>query len=486
MNTSFQVNGKKSSKANSTISHIERNHSLKKNPTKSSNEKSKNDMPNILVFRKNKRFEKPKESKSTHTKLAKQIQTYKSRLKKHLKELEKLEDQKKIELKQKTIQRQKDKIAELEKEKENTTRKRSGYSVDFVDIPFSITQCKPELLSKEEFEKLADIAEQVTLQLFEIDKEELGKVAHLDQASSHVHISFHVPPNKQLKEITKISYREAQLMFNKLVIEAFERLPIENICEEKNEPNKYLNLQEYKHECEKKNIKEQLDQKIKNKELTIEEMAKEIQTYSNQTSSVMGREIEHINKIAEKDRKIEELEQKVATLDDSLMRGNEEHHEAIAETIDLRMQVNDLESQKKVLEVKVVDLEEKSVSRPNMSDYERLKEIEKKYNDNRKRIQDLETDLQSGEKKTSGFFAWIKEKFNAFKEEIENKKAENTLLTKQINSLQLENDRLVEEMENLKNDVKVTDQLREDLEAELEKLTNQNEKTVDNSYEVGM
>lgn len=224
-------------------------------------------------------------------------------------------------------------------------------------------------------------------------------------------------------------------------------------------------------------FEKELHSKIKAKDLTIEDMQLELDTLT----------VELANSTLENQRGYEVYQ--------------EVQFQQIAfeeENIKLRNANKALEEQKKVLEVKVVDLEEKSVSRPNMSDYEAILEKNKKLISKNKRLEEYKTNYRKNINiiiqlkkdlempKEAGFRGWIKEKFNQFKEEILGLKADKTLLTKQINSLQLENDRLVEEMENLKNDVKVTDQLREDLEAELEKLTNQNEKTVDNSYEVGM
>ncbi|MEA3296193.1 MAG: hypothetical protein U9Q27_03595, partial [Patescibacteria group bacterium] len=272
MNTSFKVNGKKS--GSSAIAHIERNHSLLKNPTQSISESSNIERPHIIIFKKaiKKKIEKPIISRSQ---ISRKIETYKSRIRKAKLELEKLEDEKKILSKKATILRNEKKVKLLTIQKNLTEKQKTGFAVEFVDIPFSITKCPPGNLSKKDFKKLSDIAIETTLKLFDIDKNELASTAHLDQASAHVHITFNVPNNINLKDITNMNYREAQIIFNKKIREAFPHLKIDKICSKLNEPNKYLPLSKYKRKCvEKKQQKE--FQKVSDKKQSFQEALKQI------------------------------------------------------------------------------------------------------------------------------------------------------------------------------------------------------------------
>lgn len=267
MKTNFTVNGKSGS-SSSSIAHIERTRALKKKVTNKNNieTNSLKTQPHIIVFNKNirKKFQAPDYRKKTKTQISKQLQTYKLRVEKYEDELEDLEletfpDYTKIEKKQKTIQKNLMKITELENLSKSTLSKRPNFAFDFVDIPFSITGCKPELLTKEDFKKLNDVALEVLETIFEVDIKKVGQVAHLDQASAHIHLSFYVPEGKTLSQITKtkidengdevkISYADMHKKFNKMMIEAFPNLPIEEISPS---DKLYLPLKDYKRESAK-------------------------------------------------------------------------------------------------------------------------------------------------------------------------------------------------------------------------------------------
>ena len=280
MKSNFKVNGKSGS-TKSSIAHIERTHSLKKNVKKNSEIKDINSEPHIIIFQKNVTPKKINEvDPKTKTQISKQIQTYKTRLKKYLSELTKLTDPKKIELKEKTILRTETKIAELQKVSETILKKRPKYAFDFVDIPFSITKCSPDKLSVKDYEKLNQIALKIVTTLFDIDTKEVGQVAHLDQFSAHVHLSFHVPPGKTLTEITKskinengdevkLTYGEMQQEFNRLVIEAFPHLPIEKISP--NSEKTYLPLNQYKLESGKEKAVTEEIAKLKTQNKSLQE-----------------------------------------------------------------------------------------------------------------------------------------------------------------------------------------------------------------------
>ena len=315
MKTNIVVHGIKSKNIRSKISHIERNHALKKNLFAPDSENI-NNLPHIIVFKKaaavKTSFRKIPDTQA-RSKLSKKAETYKSRIKKLENELSNITDDKKREIKLKTIERNKTKYNELIAKRNNTIKSRTAKQYDFVDIAFSITHCKPELLSEEDYKKLSDIAIEVTLFTFDIDKKNIGSTAHLDQSSAHVHISFEVPAGLTLSEIKKLdTYRDAQLLFNEKIIEAFPHLKIDRICSKAHDNNPYIDLKTFKFNCD---LKKEQQKRFKLEEQ--EDLRHSMYQQAINTQQELEKELKNTkNKLIEAQETIKTQKEHISILED--------------------------------------------------------------------------------------------------------------------------------------------------------------------------
>lgn len=227
---------------------------------------------------------------------------------------------------------------------------------------------------------------------------------------------------------------------------------------------KMTTVQQQLHEQKVKNVILGTDLEEKNRELAKQKDLKaEITKLREQLQQEQAKrehyaQLEQLNRdlkaqIKSKDLTIGELETKLQSFEADFKLEKESLEQ---KNIALQNSHKALQAQKNTLEVKVHELEEKSVSRPNIEEYEAILEenktlqeqntkllaFEKKYNTNQKLIKELYTDLECKEKTKKGFFGWVKTQFEEFKEKILGLENENTQLKNRVEALELENSEL--------------------------------------------
>ncbi len=185
--------------------------------------------------------------------------------------------------------------------------------------------------------------------------------------------------------------------------------------------------------------------KVKDLKAEVKKLKTEIKLTQTNHKELRIFEKELHSKIKAKDLSIEDMQHQVATLKNTILqeKKEKEHFKSVVElkvieNIDTKNVINALQEQKDTLEVKVHDLEEKIVSRPNMKQYEAQKQEIKTTNSDFREIHAY-FDMPKEEIKTQkGVFAWIKTKFIELKDRILGLEDENKKLKTQNEELKSE------------------------------------------------
>lgn len=182
--------------------------------------------------------------------------------------------------------------------------------------------------------------------------------------------------------------------------------------------------------AELEKLKKELEEKLKAKDLTIEE----IQDKFKEIEENFRREKGHLESVVE----LKEIE-----IDD--LRTKNYQIETFSDNLENQNKV--LISQNEILEEKVLSLEEKIVPRANMSDYEAMKEDLKSVDEN---IETFENHFKLP--KTGNLvklMQWVETKFSEMKSQIKSLFQENQDLKEEIEFLKMKNEKLIDEKADL-------------------------------------
>ena len=189
--------------------------------------------------------------------------------------------------------------------------------------------------------------------------------------------------------------------------------------------------------------KKELEEKLKAKELTIEEM----QDKFKEIEENFRREKGHLESVVE----LKEIE-----IDD--LRTKNYQIETFSDNLENQNKV--LISQNEILEEKVLSLEEKTAHSSNMSDYEAMKEDLKSIDKN---IDTFENHFKLP--KTGNLvklMQWVETKFSEMKTQIKSLFQENQDLKEEIEFLKMRNEKLIDEKADLLMELGATDVVKND------------------------
>ena len=189
--------------------------------------------------------------------------------------------------------------------------------------------------------------------------------------------------------------------------------------------------------------KKELEEKLKAKELTIEEM----QDKFKEIEENFRREKGHLESVVE----LKEIE-----IDD--LRTKNYQIETFSDNLENQNKV--LISQNEILEEKVLSLEEKTAHSSNMSDYESMKEDLKSIDGN---IETFENHFKLP--KTGNLvklMQWVETKFTEMKTQIKSLFKENEELKDEIENLKMKNEKLYAEKVELLMELGATDVVKND------------------------
>jgi hypothetical protein len=235
MNTSMSFNPVNGTNKGGRISHVFRDHDLKKKRV--SNELESGSMGAIIL-----QPYKPKEPvlKIGTSKISTKLATYKKR---YSVALEKGDE--------KTAARNLVKVQELELELSGTQKARRGREAELVEASWTITKFPPAEALKYDpliLIKMRDLAIKIITEEFpQIKADQVGVAGHIDQASIHIHTVFDIPDNTTFsKMIADRKYSRFQQLWNEAIRDKFSNLPIETITPLSESDKIYIGLAEFK------------------------------------------------------------------------------------------------------------------------------------------------------------------------------------------------------------------------------------------------